>query len=364
MISVCCCAINAKYEVETFIDCLEKMNLGCDFEICLCNDDRVNDGSTQYFKQLQTKYSNLKIINNTNEDTIKYLEKLLTHYYATNFFPNQLIDILNKNLDLYKRNQLINANEFLWLSSGILYNKAVSISSGDTIIVSPADFIYMFSLNELEQYIKIHSKNDLFYGKPGAYFGEISNEPKLELLQRMNAYYSKPQYQNKIPRWRFSEVNRMANYYPSRADDLYIMDIKRQKLINFASSQCLSDLQVLLEDAFSIYNCTQSMDNQNEYQITPSFHGFHVMTRKTYNAIGGFTEEWFSRAWADDRMTSLGNRHFSCQLPSKFSIMWSGQAEPEKNMTARYLYGHKHEYMPYWPYLEKHRFSKPLRIKA
>jgi hypothetical protein len=41
------------------------------------------------------------------------------------------------------------------MSSGLLYNLAVEASSGDTLIITPGDFLYLFSLKELEEYVKI-----------------------------------------------------------------------------------------------------------------------------------------------------------------------------------------------------------------
>jgi hypothetical protein len=169
MISVCCCSTNAKRDTEIFIKALYAHNPDYNFEVIVAHDDRVNDGSGELFKKLQNQYSTLKIVTHTKKQTIEYMETALNYYARKSLFNPDIRKGMRANLAKYKAGEFLNpAGQILWQSSGILYNKAVKEASGDIIIVTPGDFIYLFSLAELEDYVKKQSRGGLFYASlPG-----------------------------------------------------------------------------------------------------------------------------------------------------------------------------------------------------
>ena len=53
MISICGCAINSKYEVESLLRTLSINNQETEWELCVTLDNRVDDGSLEHFTKLQ-----------------------------------------------------------------------------------------------------------------------------------------------------------------------------------------------------------------------------------------------------------------------------------------------------------------------
>ena len=82
---------------------------------------------------------------------LDYLESVIHWYGQVGYFDQALIQHLKKNLELYKQGQLIDkTKEFLWMSSGRLYNKAVEMSSGDILVITPSDFLHLFSSSVMD----------------------------------------------------------------------------------------------------------------------------------------------------------------------------------------------------------------------
>lgn len=318
MISICCCSINSKFETETFINHLHEVNRDIDFEICLAHDNRCDDGSSEYFKALQQKYNNLKIIENTHEDTVNYLKRLVQYYKNNNKFDSNFIYILEKNLYLFENKEFFDHNKsFLWLSSGMLYNKAVSISSGDTLIITPADFLYFFRLNDIQSYVNKNSNNGHFYAKPNTIFARVSNQPKDWLIEHVHAVNA-GSYHN--DRFRFDSAEVFLDYlrYPTVSDDLYLADFRNDNLYN-------------ITDIDSIYRFNTESVQLGGVESIRQFHGFHIISKKTFDTIGGFTEEFYGRAYADDTMTHNGNKYSPKIIPDSLSVAWIRQGELRTN---------------------------------
>jgi hypothetical protein len=71
--------------------------------------------------------------------------------------------------------------------------------------------------------------------------------------------------------------------------------------------------------------------------VSQCFHGFHVMTRPTFDLVGGFTEEYYGRSFADDKMTYLGDRTpGATQFPPDFGVAW---CKREQDSVHTYLHG-------------------------
>jgi len=321
MISICGTIINAKYDIQMMVEALHRHNKGTDFEICMTHDDRVDDGSKDLFDTLRKKYDNLVFASNTHQDTVDYLEKLISHYETRGIF-REILPGLKDNLLKFEKKELFDHSEtFLWLSSGMMYNKAVSVSSGDKLLIGPGDFAYMFRLKELDDYISSHSKNGHFYGKPHAIWARMTNQDKAWLERGVDEVH-KGALSNSPDRW--DNRNMFKDYlkYPPQLEDFYIPDFRNNKLISWASEDCMNDLKTY---------CIESI-TKGGVQHIKGFHGVHTMTRKTYDAIGGFTEEFYGRASADDKMTALGRKFSQGSLPPQFSFAWTvpGEIIPDK----------------------------------
>lgn len=318
MISICCCAINSKWDVDIFVRSVHRMAGNFeDFEIVLTHDDRVDDGSPEHFAELQEEFPRLKIVHHTQEQTVHYLRACIHHYRKRKAFRPQFLDALEENVDLFEQDKLFDPRRsFLWLSSGILYNKAVGASSGDNIIVTPGDFVYLFSVETLNTYMNRNKKNGHFYAKPNAVWARVTNLPEEWLRQHVDDVH-----QGRIVkegyRWDSNELFRDYCRQPMKLEDMWIPDFRNNVLIN---------LDQVDKGALRRY-CNESMKHGGLQKI-PGFHGFHAMTRQTFNEIGGFTEEWYGRAFPDDKMTFNGARFEPGHaLPDEFCVAWCGQAE-------------------------------------
>lgn len=311
MISVCCCAINSRYEVESLFKTLQAQEV--DFELCVTLDNRVNDGSLEHFETLHKQYPNFKYVVYRKEDSIEYLQKLLQYYRAHSTFPTKLQEELENNLEKYIHGTFLNSiYEILWLTSGPLYNKAVSIASGDILVITPGDFIYLFSLKELEDYVKRQSKSGRFYTSPPAIWTRISNQEYRWLQQHVsNVYHGKI----KNSKYRFDSLVVLRDYLrcPEHTMDLYLPDFRHNKLIPLNTATSLSDIKRYCLETFQY----------KDLQSNPQFHGFHIMTRDSFDAVGGFTEVFYGRAFADDMMTKCGNGEPGpIAGPAEFSVAW------------------------------------------
>lgn len=324
MISVCCCAIDAKWDVHNFVECLQHQNKGLDFEIVLTQDCRVDDGSSGVFEELQKKYQNFRVVKHTEEDTIQYLYWLMELYETRQRWTGDFRNYLRLRTELYARGLLCDPKErFLWLSSGILYNKAVQAARGDIVVVTPADFLYLFSLRELEEYVQARTVNGYFYSKPGAIWARISNSPKDWLLEQVDIIHKNNTNPNKTKHLTGENIFRDFLQYPSMPEDTYIADFRHNQLISMADPEVIDKMRIFARECFA---------NPQDQLTGPSFHGVHVMTKKSWEYLGGFTEEFYGRAYADDKMTRRGDllhRKFGCSLalPYEFSIAWIGNGE-------------------------------------
>jgi hypothetical protein len=318
MISVCVCSLNARWDTEIFVRALQAHNNSSDFEVCIAHDNRVEDGSTEAFKKLQEEFGNVKVITNTHKDIVEWLWKLDEHYENRNLFGSQFRKDMRKHIELFEKKELFDHNRaFLWASSGMLYNKAVSISSGDNIIITPGDFIYMFSLRDLDNFMNQHNQGGRFYSSPNASWARTSNFDEDWLREHTNTIHTGKWHREGF-RWDTNEVARDFFRCPTTLEENFICDFYNNKLIRFSDSTFVNDCKQFLD----------SYEQKGGMQYLPGFHGFHAMTRKTYHDIGGFTEEWIGRAFADDKMTSLGNRQPGARsLPTRFSVAWCGQYE-------------------------------------
>lgn len=318
MISICICSINARYDTDQLIHMLHRHNSDTEFEICLAHDNRIEDGSARHFEELRRKFPNLKVITNSYEDTVEWVYRVIDYYDTTGLFKPQFRRALRKNADLFAKKQLFDhAKFFLWISSGMLYNKAVSIASGDILIIHPGDFLYLFELSRLSNFVQENARDGRFYSSPNAVFARVSNANLEWLTQHVKDVHDGRCFHEGF-RWDSEEVFRDYMECPCPLDRYYLCDFYHNKLINFADSDFISQARKYIQDCFT----------HKGVQVAHGFHGYHVMTRKSYDAIGGFTEEYLGRAFADDKMSSLGTREPGLNpLPAEFSILWCKQHE-------------------------------------
>lgn len=321
MISVCCCAINAKWDVELFVEALNAHNDPSTFEICLCHDDRVQDGSREHFEQLQKRHPNLKIIRNTHEDTVDYLRKVMDYYESKGVFDPQFRANLRTNLEKFARKELFDHKKsFLWLTSGLLYNKAVSIASGDVLVITPADFLYLYRLADLSNFVAANTRNGHFYSKPNAIWARVSNQEKEWLENHVKKVHSGIGAREGY-RWDNPEPFKDYLKCPPKLSDFYVPDFRNGELLSLSAP-----------DWAKIYRFNTQSFIDGGVQVIPGFHGMHCMSKKTYDAIGGFTEEYPGRAFPDDKMTYLGRTYGGGHLPYEFSVAWLGSMElPRKD---------------------------------
>jgi hypothetical protein len=309
MISFCTTAVNSKFEAKTFVETLNQHNQGVNFEICLVHDNRVDDGSAESFKDLQDEFGNLKVIENTWEDTLEWLNRLLDHYESLRIFPDEFRKTLKENLESLRNGTFLDPlNDLFWCSTGPLFNKAASIATGDILIFAPSDFIYSFNMQELEQYVISNRIDGIFYGKMNGLRDPISNEAPKLLNEAVNGPY--------IPD---GNLTRRYINYPSSLKDIYLLDWNNKDIISLSDPTYPTKM---------IDICRSVEKDSARY--AKMHHGTHVITRKTFEIVGGFTEEFYGRAWAEDKMNSLAMRVFwkDCStLPIQFSFNWVSSSE-------------------------------------
>lgn len=305
MISICVPALASHVDVSLFIQFLEEHNDPEVFEIILVNDKRFgNRKLDKAYDMLQQLYDNITIIDHTMEDSIFWLEQLIDHYYNNEILPDDTLDYLSNKLGLYKKGQLFEVHKkFLWLSSSRLYNLAAKHATGDILLFSPADFLYMFSLSELNDYVNTHSVDGMFYSKPHAAWCEVSDDETHTL---------KPRFSEGIKQ--FVRIYEEPSLMQLR--DTYFMDRKSNTPVSLDTPNIFDRFKELLSPG------------QDYCPVSYGFHGFHVMTRKSYDTIGGFTEVAYGRAIGDNAMTHLGLSHMTHNLPNHMCIAWVHQSDP------------------------------------
>lgn len=324
-ISFCGCVINARHEVRKLVEFLWKHNQDAHIEVCIALDNRVEDGSKEELDKLRKEYPTIfKYIEVTHEDTVDYLRKLIQYYRNTGKFKGlaasgDFVDQLETNLNAFEKKELFDHNStFLWMSSGWLYNKAVSISTGDVVVVGPADFLPLYRAHDIKCLAKDSPSN--FYSKPHAVFARITNLPETWLREHLHEVhhgkYHRPGY-----RWDSEHVFLDYMQYPSKLEEYWLPDFKHNKLINCASPRFIPEAHEFSKAAHSDPGI-QSLKN---------FHGTHIMSRSCFDAIGGFTEEFYGRAFADDKMTTKGKQFF-VEAPDHISFAWiyPGEVLPDR----------------------------------
>lgn len=313
MISICCCSSYSKEETETFIRTLALTNPSGGFEVCLVHDNRVNDNSKEYFERLQAEFSFLKVKESTWDDARNYLD-LLTKYY-------DLFGLFSAEFRSHIKSNMKKDFPFLWLSSGWLYNQAVEMSTGGTLIICPSDYLFLFNLLSLEQHVISRAHDDLFYGKLNGLRFPLCNTPVESVIESLDS--------ESIGDFRSWKNPSYLKRFHERPDKLFTIDLRNKTPI-YVDENLVPNMKPVLE-----------FEYKNKHQrMLQGVHGLHVMTKKTYNQIGGFTEEWYGRAWSDDKMTSLGVGKYSkgWLLPPEYSFLW---CEPfVKNVEASPQYLH------------------------
>ena len=324
-VSVCCCSINSKWDAEIFIRALHRHNPDFDFEVVLTHDNRVDDGSAEHFTNLQKEFPNFKVVEHTEQNTIDYFTQAIEHYKKISL-NKELVNTMEDSLDKYKAGELIDKTKFfVWQSSGILYNKAVEASTGDVIVVSPADFIYMFSLRDVYQFVR--QRGQYFYGAPTAIWAKINNQPHSFLVD-----YVKKMHTGELKHspFQYGSPDLFRDYLrcPPKLSDLNLPDFKNNRIVPLDNEFFIQETAPFVQQSLK----------ENKVQHIDYFHGFHVMTRAMFNKIGGFTEEWIHRAFADDKMSFCGERMFGRgRLPPTFSIAWIGQYEVAPTRCGGYI---------------------------
>lgn len=307
MISFCTMSINSKFETRTFVEALCHHNPSLNFEICIAHDNRVNDGSKEYLAQLQAEYPCVKIIENTKKDSELYISRLIDYYDALNIFSQDFRDKLCSNFEAYQENSLCDSTKsYLWLALGYLYNKAASISSGDILVFAPSDYVWALNIALLESYVIAHREDGIFFGKFDGLLEDISNEP----LECLSQVLQGPRPSGKILRQHIC--------YPSRLNEHYLLDFDNHACYSLGDSDYQAKVKSMYER--NIGDTTR---------VGAMHHGTHIMTRKTFEIIGGFTEEFYGRAWPDDKMNAQAMKLFwknSSTLPKDFVFNWIGMS--------------------------------------
>ncbi len=312
MISVCCCSINSKYETQIFIDALYRHNQDVEFEVCLAHDDRVNDNAGEYFETLQKKYPTLKVVTSTKADAIRYMQAQINYYKEKNLFSPPFRQYLQERIQKYQEEKLFDPRRaFLWLPSGWLYNQAVKVSTGDTLVISPADYLYLFSLKRLRNHLLNTAKQGLSYWKLNGLRRVISNSS----TEKNKVFIERFKDKDMISPETQTNSQRLRDYncYPSSLEDCYIPDPPFNRLLNLADENFITKSKIM---------CEQATDRALQV------HGLHCMTRKAFDHIGGFSEEFYGRAYSDDKMTNMGLEicrvhGLQWQLPAEFTFAWS-----------------------------------------
>jgi hypothetical protein len=320
MISVCCCSLNARYEVESLLRTLAVQGQGVDWELCVTLDDRVEDGSLQHFEALQKEFPNFKFHHCTEQDTLDYLHRLLEYYDKTNYFDQDLRAHLHERLASYQSGTLLDkTRQFLWMSSGRLYNQAVEISSGDILFITPGDFLYLFSLKRLADYVTAQTFQGLFYASPPAIWARCTNYDYDWLVDHVQKVHDG---QVRNSKYRYDSIEVLRDYVrcPEHLMDIYLPDFRNNLVIPMFEAGHSNSMKRY---------CMETFQHQ-DLQHKPAFHGFHCMTRKAFDVIGGFSEEFYGRAFADDKMTDCGRRIPGGKaLPPEFAVAWCGGYEIE-----------------------------------
>jgi hypothetical protein len=274
MISVCCCSINSKFDTKSFIEALAFHNQNLDFEIVLVHDNRVEDGSKEFFAELAKQYKQLRVIEQTKEDVVDWFTQLISWYKRNRIFPKELQEVLVRNLAAYIDGTLLKTNEeILWVPSGRMYNTAIAAARGDILIVSPADYIINFKLRVLEAAVEEYQRDGILYWKPHSYLLSIDNRPLAQIREtgaRTRDYLLQPTF----------------------LDSLYIGKHSDNNMFCVGSKTYCEEIREFTRDP-----------TIGRLRFT---HGLHVMTRKAYDEIGGFTEDFYGRAWSDDKMSQMG----------------------------------------------------------
>lgn len=353
MISVCCCAINAKWDVKTFVESICRHNQDTEFEIVLTHDNRVDDGGTEFFKELSEKHPQFRTVEHTNQDTINYLKWCLDVYNFRQRWTSDFREHLRRNLELYERDLFLDKTKsFLWISSGILYNKAIMAAKGDIFVVTPADFLLPFSLGKLEKHVnKTKHRDGRFYSKPGAVWARVSNAPVDFLKEKVSEIHGIVSSGSELRPGILSEVGRDYLQYPSELSETYVADFNKGELISLDYEGFLGKMKDFI---LNRRNNPRSLEHS-----TCTFHGVHVMTRESWNYLGGFTEEWYGRAFADDKTTRRGHilhtdTPVPLGLPDEYTILWPGQGEYIQSLFPYYPKNHLEVLKSKDPWFDKH----------
>lgn len=307
------------------LEYLHQHNNPEDFEVCYTWDSRLEDGSREVLEELKTRYLNFKVTEFGKQDATNYFDSCLSYYDSRNIFPSSFRSNLRETLELYKGGEYPEvSNSFLWVSLGPLYNRAIQISSGDILVVAPVDMIHLFTVKDIYSEVitnKEYCKTGRFYKKPNALFTRITNLPK-EVIEFRMAQVQQGQVASY--RWDHPDLFLSLFHTPSDLKDVYLPHFAGNRSTSLDDPNFPNEARSYCKDVINL--------RPTETQWLQQFHGFHIMSKKFYDKVGGFTEEYYYRALPDDKMTYHGRAFNSCEMPAHMSTGWVGHFayEPDR----------------------------------
>jgi len=151
----------------------------------------------------------------------------------------------------------------------------------------------------------------------------------------MSVDYIKKQLEKKPEDMSIKRFIREGYFAPTHISNYHFIDLVNDRFTSLADPK-------FFEMAEGWVNWAHA--NSNKVTSTRIFHGYHMMSRKFWEDIGGFTEEFYGRAFADDKMGALGEHqnvlHCYRSSPPWMTIAWTGDHKVE----ASYLDDH----VPNW----------------
>lgn len=283
MISIVTSIYNAKLDFLQFLRQVQATNDFDDFEFIIVHDDRVDDGSRNLLEQLSKDYSNIKIVAHvTKEET---LARIYSIYESR---KDKLIpEIINRSfyyIKKYEENEIDSSKTEFWISPVHFLDAAANQATGDFILITPCDRLIGFSLKELETWAKPLVKDGHFYTRLPLLHLNVTNIP-YEEARELDIKYDAV---SNIIRSHSHYTFLLTRKYPLFSENLDKYWVKYPLGDGFSSlgaSNLFSEIK-------------RTANHEKVDRLVPlvhKHHGLHFMTKKTWEASGGYALDFLSK---------------------------------------------------------------------
>lgn len=316
MLTIVTALHNDWFDFDQMVRHLHEHNNAADFEICVFHDDREQDGSADRLTVLKSEFSNIKSVSHDKTVTIAWVRSILSTREGT--WDADVLTELNNNLDKYEAGTLLDSTkELLVLDETARYQAAVDLATVDTpLLFLPQGCLLGCSVSDLEQYVTDNlQQGGHFYSRLNEVYMQATNlgldsitKAQKELEGLGTTYLSS--HAGLLDDEDY-ELRRDYCHWTTDLSKYFLVDPEGRSPVAFNDTDFLSKVGTICNEIVTSGKLPfEWASNKN-----------HLMSRATYNTLGGFYQSVYEVSGSDWKMEEDARPYFVQELPAQFVLI-------------------------------------------